>query len=184
MLETKCVGDNLKMLVTLLAHWRRAPTSKWCHQDLNSVASILKLSTTSSHQHQNVTNMTIAVLFDTLPNFTNIAQGRHWIVGFLIFYPSYFGIQWIRDFHVRGIHGFLIFFVSHFDCKKVNLGRVAKLIYFLTTQNRNCEIFSDSYPGEKEVLVVFWRQKNFLAVLICMLVVSFSVDKIILVWAL
>ena len=41
-------------------HKFRSPTSKRCHQDLNSVANILKLSLTVSHQHHNVTNMTVA----------------------------------------------------------------------------------------------------------------------------
>ena len=34
-----------------LSHERWAPTSKRCHQDLNSVANILKLSPAASHQH-------------------------------------------------------------------------------------------------------------------------------------
>ena len=64
MLETKCVGDNFKMLVTILimlvTNILYLLTSKRCHQDLNSVANILKLSPTVSHQHHNVTNMTVA----------------------------------------------------------------------------------------------------------------------------
>ena len=65
MLETKCVGDdfghfshqhplspNISVTLTLC----RAPTSKRCHQDLNSVANILKLSPTVSHQNHSVTN--------------------------------------------------------------------------------------------------------------------------------
>ena len=41
---------------------RRAQTStgKRCHQDLNSVANILKLSPTVSYQHHNVTNNTMS----------------------------------------------------------------------------------------------------------------------------
>ena len=81
MLETKCAGDNLKMLVTLASSsniqngsYYRVETffdeedtitrtsSKRCHQDLNSVANILKLSPTVSHQHQNITNMPVAKL--------------------------------------------------------------------------------------------------------------------------
>ena len=44
-----------------LSHERWAPTSKRCHEDLNSVANILKMSPTVSHQHHNVTNMTVAL---------------------------------------------------------------------------------------------------------------------------
>ena len=61
MLETKCFGDNLKMLVTTLAilvanihyffHKRLAPTLKRCHQDRHSVTNIQKLSPTLSYQH-------------------------------------------------------------------------------------------------------------------------------------
>ena len=42
-------------------HQPRASTSKRCHQDLNFVANILKLSSTVSQQHHNVSNMTVAV---------------------------------------------------------------------------------------------------------------------------
>ena len=45
MLEAKFVGDNSR-----------------CHQDLDSVAKILELSPTVSHQHHNVTDMTVAFL--------------------------------------------------------------------------------------------------------------------------
>jgi len=72
MLEMKSVGDNFKMLVTVLAILvtnilyfltlaSGCPTSKRWHQDLKFVAKILKLSPTVSHQHHNVTNMTLAV---------------------------------------------------------------------------------------------------------------------------
>ena len=65
MLETKYVGDNFKMLVSVLAILvtnilclSMSGTSKRCHQDLNSVANILKC-----HQRHNVTIMTVALLW-------------------------------------------------------------------------------------------------------------------------
>ena len=65
-LETKCVGDNFKMLVTVLAilvtnilyllTLASGTNIQKCHQDLISVAYKLKLSPTVSCQHHNVTN--------------------------------------------------------------------------------------------------------------------------------
>ena len=70
MLETRCVGDNFKMLVTVLVisiisilyplTLALGTNIKRCHQDLNSVANNPKLSPTVSHQHHNITNMTVA----------------------------------------------------------------------------------------------------------------------------
>ena len=69
MLETKCVGDNFKMLVTVLAflvtniHYlftlasgtniqKMSPTSKFSHQHPQIVPTL-------SHQHNDVTNITV-----------------------------------------------------------------------------------------------------------------------------
>ena len=67
MLETKCVGDNFQMLVTVLVTnilylltLASGTNIQRCHQDLNSVPNILKLTLTVSHNHHNVTNMTVA----------------------------------------------------------------------------------------------------------------------------
>ena len=69
-LETKCVGDNLRLLVTVLAilttnilyvlTLASGTNILGCHQDLKSVANNPKLSPTVSHQHHNITNMTVA----------------------------------------------------------------------------------------------------------------------------
>ena len=53
------------VLVTILRCW----WFKRFHQDLNSVANILKLSSTVSHQHPNVTNMTVAFRNSSRMNF-------------------------------------------------------------------------------------------------------------------
>ena len=72
MLETKCVDDNLKMLVTVLAisvtnilyfiTLASGTNIQKMSPNINFVANILKLSPTVSHQHQNVTNMTVAAI--------------------------------------------------------------------------------------------------------------------------
>ena len=61
MLETKCVGNNFKMLVTVLAilvtninylfTLASGNNIQRCRQDPNSVTNIRKLSPTLSHQH-------------------------------------------------------------------------------------------------------------------------------------
>ena len=66
MLESKCVGDNYKILVTVFVilgsniHyfllWRRPPTFERCHQYRISVSNIHKSSPTLSHQHKYASN--------------------------------------------------------------------------------------------------------------------------------
>ena len=72
MLETKCFGDNLKMtvtdsaiLVTNILYFLTLASGTNIQKmspNINFVANILKLSPTVSHQHQNVTNMTVAAI--------------------------------------------------------------------------------------------------------------------------
>ena len=108
MLETKCVGDSFKMLVTGFGHFGLyfltlpwTPTSKRCHQDLNSVDNILNLPPTVSHQHHNVTNMTIT---DGIYCLHTCSMRK---IRFII-YLSYF-VQPFRN-------GILLFvWISHFD---------------------------------------------------------------------
>ena len=74
MLETKYVGDNFEMLVTVLAHFvtnilfllllasgtnieKMSPISKFCHQ--HKVTNI-KSPTSTCHQHRLVTNIYVA----------------------------------------------------------------------------------------------------------------------------
>ena len=73
MLQTKCVGDDFKMLLTVLPtlitnilylfskkflHKRQAPTFKRCRQHRNSITSIHKSSPTLRHQHHGHQNIT------------------------------------------------------------------------------------------------------------------------------
>ena len=63
-------------------HNRRVPTSKRCHNDLNYVTYMLKLSPTLSHQHHNVTNMTVAMtpLPDTRLNVSDKSVNEVFVV--------------------------------------------------------------------------------------------------------
>ena len=56
-LLTLALGNNIQKM----SNNENQSISKRCHQDLNSVANILKLSPAVSQQHHSVTNMTIAI---------------------------------------------------------------------------------------------------------------------------
>ena len=62
MLETKCVGDNYKILVTVLTILVTNIyyfTFKRCRQHTNDVTKIKKLLPTLSHRHHDVNNVTV-----------------------------------------------------------------------------------------------------------------------------
>ena len=71
MLETKSVGDNFKCCwrfwsicsptSTIFLDKRRATTFKRCYQHQNSVTNIHSSSSTFSHQHNGVTNITVTL---------------------------------------------------------------------------------------------------------------------------
>jgi len=75
MLETKCIGENFKMLMTVVAIFvtnsniflpeQRGNYFKKCHQHQYLVINIHKLSPTSGHQHHDATNVTITFIQQT-----------------------------------------------------------------------------------------------------------------------
>ena len=65
MLETKCICDNLKMLMAVLSHLHR-----------DSLTYIWKLSPPISHHYHDVTNITVIVSSDIKPRLSRVIESK------------------------------------------------------------------------------------------------------------
>ena len=89
MLETFYVGDNFDISVT--------EHEKISHQHNDATTNILKLSSSQSHQHNVVTNITVAGYF-----FSFILQNKPQIISFIILKPTGIVFVFVDLFWVNG----------------------------------------------------------------------------------